>query len=606
MSEPCYSVHTHPVSTILSWVRAEEIAIPEIQRPFVWKPAQVRNLLDSLYRGYPVGYLISWKNPDVRLKNGRTSEGKKILIDGQQRVTALMAALLGHEVLRDDYSRQRIKIAFHPIREQFEVTGSVLEKDPAWISDVSMLFADGAMVSKFCRQYLAANPALQSNDESADQAETAINKVMRMAGNQVGIIELAAALDIDTVTEIFIRINSEGQKLNEADFAMSKLAANTRYGGNSIRKAIDYFCHLAEVPDSHKHIEANDREFAKSDWWPSIRWLKDANDDIYDPNYTDVLRVAFMTQFSRGRMRDLVALLGGRDFETRTNREEIASDSFSKLEAGVRLYVRQTYFERFVMILRSAGFVEKTLIAANNPIDFAYTIYLRGKMAKVPESTLQQIVAQWYVMSLLTGRYSGQPETPFDRDIQRIDKQGVVNYVREEIARELSDDFWTSVLPNNLDTTSSKSPYYLVFLAAQVKLETRAFLSRTIKVSDLLMQRGDHHHIFPKDVLKKQGIEKSQQNQVGNFVFAETTINLAIGAKHPSDYFGLLVEQCGKAKEPAIGSITSKSELTANLAAHAIPSWVLSASKKEFDYETFLGERRRQMAMLMKSYFALL
>jgi hypothetical protein len=374
-----------------------------------------------------------------------------------------------------------------------------------------------------------------------------------------------------------------------------------------IRKAIDYFCHLAERPDSHKQIEANDQEFARSNWWSEIRWLKDANDDIYDPKYTDVLRVAFMTQFNRGRMRDLVALLGGRDFETRTNRDDVAKDSFEKLEAGVRLFVRQTYFERFVMILRSAGFiVEKTLIAANNPIDFAYAIYLRGKIAKVREATLQQIVAQWYVMSLLTGRYSGQPETPFDRDIQRIDRLGVVNYVREEISRELSDDFWASTLPNNLDTTSSKSPYYLVFLAAQVKMETKAFLSRTMKVSDLLMQRGDHHHIFPRDVLKKQGVEKSQQNQVANFVFAESNVNLEIGAKHPADYFTALCDQCGKGKPLVIGSIQSRAQLEENLAAHGIPKWVLTSPKKDFKYESFLMDRRRLMASLMKAYFELL
>jgi len=99
MQEQKYSVNQHLIETILVWVKSGEVAIPEIQRPFVWDAVQVRDLMDSLYQGYPVGYLIAWRNPNVRLKDGTRSEGKKILIDGQQRVAALMAAVLGYPVL---------------------------------------------------------------------------------------------------------------------------------------------------------------------------------------------------------------------------------------------------------------------------------------------------------------------------------------------------------------------------------------------------------------------------------------------------------------------------------------------------------------------------
>ena len=111
MSTQRYTVTPHPIETLLTWVKSGEIAIPEIQRPFVWEATKVRNLLDSLYRGYPVGYLISWRNPNVKLKDGSKSEGKRVLIDGQQRVTALMAALLGIQVVTKDYDKVRIRIA---------------------------------------------------------------------------------------------------------------------------------------------------------------------------------------------------------------------------------------------------------------------------------------------------------------------------------------------------------------------------------------------------------------------------------------------------------------------------------------------------------------
>jgi uncharacterized protein with ParB-like and HNH nuclease domain len=105
-----YTVNNSSIETILGWINGGEIAIPEIQRPFVWDSSKVRDLMDSLYQGYPVGYIITWRNPDTNLKDGTKSLGKKILIDGQQRVTALTAALLGQEVVGADYKKKRIRI----------------------------------------------------------------------------------------------------------------------------------------------------------------------------------------------------------------------------------------------------------------------------------------------------------------------------------------------------------------------------------------------------------------------------------------------------------------------------------------------------------------
>lgn len=106
-----YSVNNHSVENIISWINSGEIAIPEMQRPFVWEASKVRDLMDSLYKGYPVGYIIIWKNPDVKLKDGTFSNGKKIVIDGQQRITALTAAITGQEVVNQEYKKIPIKIS---------------------------------------------------------------------------------------------------------------------------------------------------------------------------------------------------------------------------------------------------------------------------------------------------------------------------------------------------------------------------------------------------------------------------------------------------------------------------------------------------------------
>jgi Protein of unknown function DUF262 len=251
MSTQRYSVTPHPIETLLTWVKSGEIAIPEIQRPFVWEATKVRNLLDSLYQGYPVGYLIA---------------GKRILIDGQQRVTALMAALLGREVLTKDYETVRIRIAFHPQEERFEVANPAIRKDAAWIEDVADVFAPDASLTELTDIYTERNP-------SADRKRVSrvLERLRKIINNHVGVIELADDLDIETVTEIFIRVNSAGTELSQADFAMSKIAVNETYGGNLLRKAIDYFCHLAVAPEFLSRIEKADKAFSASEFLPTIR-----------------------------------------------------------------------------------------------------------------------------------------------------------------------------------------------------------------------------------------------------------------------------------------------------------------------------------------------
>ena len=181
-----YSVTPHPIETLLTWVKSGEIAIPEIQRPFVWDATKVRNLLDSLYQGYPVGYLIAWRHPTVKLKDGTSAAGKRILIDGQQRVTALMAALLGREVLTRDYETVRIRIAFHPLEQRFEVANPAIRRDGAWIEDVAEVFAPSTSVFQLVSKYCEKNEGV-----SQDVVFSAIENLRKITNNHVGIIELA-------------------------------------------------------------------------------------------------------------------------------------------------------------------------------------------------------------------------------------------------------------------------------------------------------------------------------------------------------------------------------------------------------------------------------
>ncbi|MDP7152636.1 MAG: DUF262 domain-containing protein [Paracoccaceae bacterium] len=595
MATQRYSVTPHPIETLLTWVKSGEIAIPEIQRPFVWDATKVRNLLDSLYQGYPVGYLIAWRNPTVRLKDGSSSSGKRILIDGQQRVTALMAALLGREVLTKDYETVRIRIAFHPVEERFEVSNPAIQKDGAWIPDLADVFSPDASLTKLTRDYAARNP-----DVDQDDVSIVLERVRKIINNHVGFIELAEDLDIETVTEIFIRVNSAGASLSQADFAMSKIAANDTYGGNTLRKAIDYFCHLAIAPEFLPRIEKGDKAFAASEFLPKMRWLKDINDDLYDPSYTDMLRVAFTSEFRRGKLQDLVALLSGRNFETKQYEEAVAEEAFAKLKTGVLNFINKTHFDRLTMILRSAGFITSKLIRSQNAINFAYILYLRGRAEGMPAADIERLVRRWYVMSLLRGRYSGSPETTFDFDIRQIETQGLAKYTEAVIDAELPESFWTTLLPQEMDTSSGSSPYFLVYQAAQAKLGDLGFLSRDITVRDLLLNRSDVHHVYPRNLLKKQGMTRGRYNQIANFVLAQSEINIGIGDRAPEVYFGEIMNQCNGGPKKH-GGITDLEELRANLAMSCLPESLLTGEAP--DYGDFLEMRRKLMAQKIKTYF---
>ena len=590
-----YAVNQYPIQSIITWIQSEEIAIPEIQRPFVWDAAHVKDFIYSLYKGYPVGYLIAWKNPNVRLKDGSISVGKKILIDGQQRVTAIMAALLGMEIVDKDYRKRRISIAFHPIKREIAVTDAPIKNDKKWISDISEVFKPEFSLLDFIKKYC------QDNQESkADEIFRNTELLKGIISNAIGFIELNADLDMDAVTEIFILINSQGVVLSQADFAMSKIAVNEKYKGNILRKAIDYFCHLSAEPVFYNQLKEIDKQFTETEYFQKMSWLKNEIDDLYDPSYTDMLRVAFTYRFKRGKLQDLVALLTGRNFETRQYEETIVEESFQKLDEGIKAYINESNFKKFIMILRSAGFISSSLIRSQNAINFAYVLYLTLRESGQQQAEIESMVRKWFVLSILTGRYSGSAESQFDKDIRRIDENGAQKYIADAIAAELSDNFWEVALPQQMNTSVSSSPLFSVFLASQVKTSDKGFLSREITVKDLIELKGDVHHIFPREYLKKHGCNRGIYNQIANYVMVQSEIDIAISSNPPTIYLNDVLNQCrgGKLK---YGGINSEEELRKNLEMHCIPPDIFNMDFSR--YPEFLEERRKLMAKKIKNYF---
>ncbi|MBI9060270.1 MAG: DUF262 domain-containing protein [Labilibaculum sp.] len=595
-----YNASNIAIEQILNFIKSGEIAIPEIQRPFVWKPKQVRDLIDSLYTGYPTGYLIISQSPNMKLKDGTLSEGKKIMIDGQQRVTAIMTAILGIEVINSDFEKKRIKISFNPLSidedEVFKVQDNAILKDKKWIADIAEIFKTDFKRGSFVAKYCELNSEIDS-----DKLHDILDNLIGIKNRQIGVITLDKELTIDEVTEIFIRINSQGAKLNQSDFAMSKIAANEKYGGNTLRKAIDYFSHLAVQPDWYSEM-SKDKDFMESKFASKIKWLKDDREEIFDPGYGDILRVAFMHKFGRGKMKDLVSLLGGRDFETRDYKEEIAETSFEKLTDGVMDFINEFSFTNFVLAIKSAGFITNKLTNSQMTLDFAYTLYLiLNNNNQIDKTQLKHFISKWYVFSTLTSRYITSPESAMDLDIRRIAEKGFKEYFKEMEESNLSNAFWEVGLVQNLETSAINSPFFNVFIAAQVHGSNNSLMMNGTKVRDLITTMGDIHHIFPKGYLQQNGItDRSKYNQIANYTYLDTQTNISVGVKAPNEYFKLLFEQC-ISKEMKFGNITDLNSLNENLSINCIPESIVSMDFNH--YENFLLERRKLMAKKIKNYY---
>lgn len=585
---------TYPlsISAILGLIKANDIAIPEIQRPFVWKSKQVRDLMDSLYKGYPVGYIILWKNPNVKLKDGTISAGKKVLIDGQQRVTALMTALAGQNIINEDYKTTRIKIAFDPFAaltgddeaEIFAVQTPAHIKSSRWIPDIAEIFSDNFSRFKFINDYCAINPDMK--DESLDSI---ISKLKGLVNQSIGIIELSDSLQIDIVTDIFVRINSKGTTLNQGDFVMSKIAADEEHGGNTLRKIIDYFSHLSVEPTYYDYMVTHDLDFCRKEnglYKEKLKWLRNDTESIYDPTCDDVIRVAFMYKFQRSKLADLVSLLSGRNFETRDYNVEIIEHNF----------------KQFMIAMKSAGFISRKLINSIMAVDFAYTLYLILRESKeVSVSEIKHYIQKWYVLSVLTGRYTSSPESSFYKDLKSIKEKGVVATLQAIEDATLSEAFWNVQLVQNLESTSTINPTYQVYLAAQVYFNETSLLSNNIGIKELIDLGGDVHHIFPKQYLKEQGLEKNQYNQNANYVYLDRPVNESIGKLPPYEYFSIAKRQCSEDVTKPIGSINNIDLLERNLAMNCIPNDIF---KMDFEsYSRFLQERRTLMAQKIKDYY---
>lgn len=588
-----YKITQYSVSSILGYVENSQIAIPEIQRPFVWKGEEVRALIDSLYEGYPIGYLIVWQNSQVRVRGFGKGGTKKILIDGQQRVTALMAALLGKEVLDEQYQSCRIRIAFNPLAqtgdERFAVCDEKHEQDSKWIPDISIFFRRDFSFRQFEKEYKEANP-----DEDFTLLEESVDTLKEIVKHQVGVIELSFLLDIDVVSEIFIRINLQGKPLNQEDFVMSKISVNEQYGGDYIRNCIDYFCHLLREPSFYQVLQQNETEFFNSEYGKALTWCQNEEQSLYIPSYADVLKVVLISYFGKTRIGDLVHLLSGRDgekkiFSKKEISKKVSEEAFEKLGAGVKAFVCEENFQGFQKALKKAGYSCSRLLYSQSVLNYCYAMYLLMYRQGIGEKERESLLSKWITMAMITGHYQSGGESTVQKDYANAQEEGFASYLAQIEELKLTDEFYNNILSEKFTSTTARTAPFLAYVATQCARGVHSLYS-DVTIEELYKNKTESYQILPKAYLAKCGYKTREiYGQVANLTYISKETKDIIRKKSPVDYKEDL--------EKAIGIEKIRTSLKENGLAETI------FTANETDVIQILDDRRRQMALEIRDFY---
>jgi hypothetical protein len=580
MAEVLFKKVDYILKKLVEDISMGEIGLPDIQRPFVWSMTKVRDLFDSMYRGFPIGYLLFWENgsSDTHRTIGagpKQKVARLLIVDGQQRLTSLYAVMKAVPVITKNFKSQRIKIAFHPLSEKFEVSNAAIEKDAEWIPDISILWQPDTKPHAFKRKFLEKlGKRRPLTAEEEDIIHERIDRLIKLEEYPLTALEISSSVDEDKVSEIFVRINSKGEALNQANFILTLMSVFWDEG----RKELEEFCRRSKAPSPDGSPS------------PFNHYLR--------PNPEQLLRVSVALGFRRARLEHVYSLLRGKDLETRQFSDEQRVKQFALLqEAQVYALDLQNWHE-FFKVLKRAGYPSDQLISSQMAVLYTYALWLIGKRDfKVNLYRLREVMARWFFMATLTGRYTGSPEARFEQDMALLRganrADDFVRILDEQISAVLTKDYWEVTLPNELETAAARNTAQFAYYATLCLLEARVLYSK-MKVSELLDPTTkakktalERHHLFPRKYLQRIGVrEKRLINQVANYALVEWSDNIKISDRAPRDYV------------PELEKRFASDELQQMYDWHGLPSnWY------ELDYEDFLKERRRRIALIIKSGF---
>ena len=588
MANAIYTSVPRKLSDILKDVINGRIGLPDLQRPFVWKDNKVRDLYDSMIKGFPIGYIMLWESPvDFEDKKDSIGLGEKdykspkdLVIDGQQRLTALAASMYGIKVKDKDFKNRRIRISFKPQTKEFEVWTTVFEKDPEYIADISEVFSakENSIIPKYRKDFIKnlneskiKHEMPELNDEEVYQIEENINELLNLASYQLPSLEISYTSGEEDVADIFVRVNSAGQKLTENDFILTLIAVYEK----ETRDIIDKFC-------SDSRIAADNTSY----------------NHLINVDPSHLVRMAVGVGFRRARLRYAYMLLRGKDLQTGITSEDIRSKNFGIFKNALDRVLNLNNWHSYLNILKEAGYISNKLIASSNAVLFTYVLYLIAKYDyKMDSMRLKRVIKKWFFMAAITSFYSGNVESDVEkqfadmRDLNTSDE--LESYLNRAISSRFTEDYFSIKLPMDLETSAGISPSWYGYLASQIVLGYKMLFSDVLLAQMFLPGSSgtksaiDKHHIFPKNYLVKLGFHKDRdRNQAANFTYIDSTTNIIISDNPPQDYVAEFRNRLGED-----GYIQT-------CMLHALPE-----SFETMEYMDFLDQRRHLMAQVVKKAF---
>lgn len=575
------------VADLLTDVKNGRIGLPDLQRPFVWKDNKVRELLDSMMKGYPIGYIMLWSSPEEYDNTGYIGKNDKIynrpddlVIDGQQRLTALLASLYGVTIRDKNYKERKIRISFNPLTREFAVWTQAYERDSEWISEISKVFeADKEhAISKFRKVFIrSANEGRLKNNEpeltedEEDIIEENINDLLNLGIYSLPTLKINAKADEEDVADIFVRVNSGGQNLTEKNFIETLISVYD----NEVHNKINKFCAESRIP-------------ADGTSYNQIL--------LADPSH--LIRMAVGLGFRRARLRYAYMLLRGKNLKTGEITQEVRQENLAIFKKSLDTVTNLNNWHGFMNLFSLAGYLKGSLVTSSNAVVFSYVLYLIGKYDyKVPSVELNKIISKWIFMSTITGFYSGSTETEVEKqfaDLRNIHNSSeFVEYLNSVISNRFTDDYFKYSLPAELNSSSATSPAWYGYVAAINVLNTPMLFSTTpLSKYFVLGTSGgknsiDKHHIFPKNYLAKIGYDDDRdRNQIANFTYLDYTTNIDISDKPPIEY---VFEYRKKLGEDGYELACEQNALPKNF--------------ENLSYPEFLKQRRMLMAQIVKKAY---
>ena len=575
------------VADILSDVKNGRVGLPDLQRPFVWQDNKVRELLDSMMKGYPIGYIMLWASPDDYENTVHIGKNEKIykrpndlVIDGQQRLTALLAAMYGVTIMDKNYKERAIRISFNPLTREFAVWTPAFEKNPEWISEISQVFAadEEHNISKFRKAYIkivnegrTKNNEEELTEDEEDCIEENINDLLNLGIYSLPTLKINSKANEEDVADIFVRVNSGGQNLTEKNFIETLIAVYD----NAVHDKINKFCADSRIP-------ANGTSF----------------NQILQVDPSHLIRMSVCVGFRRARLRYVYMLLRGKNLKTGEITQNIREENLKIFKESLDMVTNLNNWHAFMNLFASAGYLKGSFVASSNAVVFSYVLYLIGKYDyKVSSVELQKIISKWIFMSTITGFYTGSTESQVEkqfadlRDVHNADE--FVVYLDSVIANRFTDDYFEYSLPSELNSSSATSPAWYGYIAAINVLGTPMLFS-TAPLSQyfILGTSGDKnsidkHHIFPKNYLGKIGYNNDRdRNQIANFTYLDYATNIDISDAPPTEYVSRYRDKLG---EEGYKLACKQNALPENF--------------EQLSYPEFLIKRRILMAQIVKKAY---